>query len=305
MTEVYFSQPGLLTPPTARAAYSDRTAWIMAKMSELAYRPFDDSDPTKAQAARQALENDLESGGFELVQTFSIRKGEADTQAILIKKPGVMAILAFRGTTKDFNDIITDLKARWIKTGNGKAHEGFVEAFKSVEDEVKTAIAALPATEPLYVTGHSLGAALATVAAMRCDAVHTLAACYTFGSPRVGGPEWADGLKCPVYRVVNEADGVPLVPPSIVLAFLIPPLLWLSRIGFVGFQHAGDMRYLTVNSKLKVGAAAFVRRAYRVTLTVALGLLKFDLRKLAFFVKDHAIGGYAKKLEDIAIDRNR
>ena len=35
MSQAYLSQPDLLTPPTARAAYSNRTAWIMAKMSAL------------------------------------------------------------------------------------------------------------------------------------------------------------------------------------------------------------------------------------------------------------------------------
>jgi len=35
MSEAYFPQPDLPTPPTARAAYSDRTAWIMAQMSLL------------------------------------------------------------------------------------------------------------------------------------------------------------------------------------------------------------------------------------------------------------------------------
>ncbi len=35
MSEAHFPQPDLLTPPAARAAYSDRTAWIMAQMSLL------------------------------------------------------------------------------------------------------------------------------------------------------------------------------------------------------------------------------------------------------------------------------
>lgn len=303
--EAFFEPATLLTPPTARAAYSDRTAWIMAKLSELAYREFDHEDPNKAQAELNELMSDLASGGFELVRTFNIKKGDADTQALLVRKPSVMNVLVFRGTTANFSDIITDLKAKWITTGNGNAHKGFVEAFEVVENDVMWEIGNLPQVEPLYVTGHSLGGALATVAAMRCDKVHTLAASYTFGSPRVGGPEWVDGLKCPVYRVVNEADGVPLVPPSIVLTILIPPLLWLSRIGFVGFQHVGDMRYLTAGAKLKIGSGAFMRRFFRVVITVVLGLLKFEFKRLTFFVKDHAIAdGYAKKLEAIALQRN-
>lgn len=37
----YFKNEDLLTPPTRRAAYSDRTAWLMAQFSKLAYEKFE------------------------------------------------------------------------------------------------------------------------------------------------------------------------------------------------------------------------------------------------------------------------
>ena len=58
-TPPYFSPPVLLTPPVLRAAYSDRTAWIMAKAAQLAYLRFEDNDDE-----RQELEASLASGGF-------------------------------------------------------------------------------------------------------------------------------------------------------------------------------------------------------------------------------------------------
>ncbi len=33
----YFAEKSLLSPPVKRAAYSDRTSWLMAEMSRLAY----------------------------------------------------------------------------------------------------------------------------------------------------------------------------------------------------------------------------------------------------------------------------
>ena len=55
--------------------------------------------------------------------------------------------------------------------------------------------------------------ALAIIAAKRLER-DTLAACYTFGSPRVGNLEFAEEIRAPIYRVVDAADGVPRVPPS-------------------------------------------------------------------------------------------
>jgi predicted lipase len=56
-----------------------------------------------------------------------------------------------------------------------------------------------------------------------------LAACYTFGSPRVGTGDFDRQVKCPHYRVINNWDLVPSVP-----------LPW-----FRGYRHTGDPRLLT------------------------------------------------------------
>lgn len=297
MTEPYFSPAELLTAPTARAAYSDRTAWIMAKMSQLAYDRFEDDD-------KASLCEKLESGGFELVATFNVEseKVVAHTQAFLAVKEDLMAVLAFRGTTANFKQILTDLDAKWIKTSDGRLHKGFEEAYEIVEEQITAAVGELPDGIPLYITGHSLGGAVATVSAMHLEELLPIAACYTFGSPRVGSPEWADGVKCPVYRTVNAADGVPLVPFSVLLA---PFLFWIARIGFIGFQHVGDMRFLTADGKLKIGAAAFFRRFIRVTTTIIFGIMKFDFKRLTFFVRDHSIEKYVEKLEKYAVCRQK
>src|SRR5690348_15273223 len=73
----YFAdEKRLLNPPIARAAYSDRMAWIMAKMADLAYVEFEKGPEELAR-----LEVNLKSGGFKLIRTFV----KADTQAFLVK----------------------------------------------------------------------------------------------------------------------------------------------------------------------------------------------------------------------------
>ena len=54
---------------------------------------------------------------------------------------------------------------------------------------------------PVFITGHSLGGALAllTTRALPQDMV---GACYTYGAPRVANYEYFDGMKTPVFRVV-------------------------------------------------------------------------------------------------------
>lgn len=272
-------------PPVGRAAYSDRTAWLLATMSRLAYKQFEspkellddvssalaELTDAKAVAARleeflakcaktpgaelQDLEGALDALEFELVRTFN----RGGTQAFLATRPAdQMAVLAFRGTEKNFADIKTDLNARFYKRGRTKTHAGFKRAFDHVGGDVQRAVTAL-SDYKLYVTGHSLGGALAMMAARELSS-DGVAACYTFGAPRVGDSEFGDAIKIPIYRVVNAADLVPRVPPTwlieivILLARLLPvPYLrqFLIRVleQFRGYRHHGDMRYLKAHKQ--------------------------------------------------------
>jgi hypothetical protein len=273
----------LPTPPVNRAAYSDRMAWIMAHMAKLAYTPFEEGD-----LGMEQLEYALQSGWFNLMKTFN-KKG---TQAFLAKNDQ-FAVLAFRGTqpTK-WEDVRTDLRAIKQKTVEGKVHKGFKEAFDDVKDEIFDVVdKSIGKDLPLYITGHSLGAALATVATQELEEkFHDLiAACYTFGSPRVGDGKYEKSIKAPVYRIVNTTDIVTLVP------------------FFLGtFMHVGDPRYL---SRRKVDN---VYRIYRgipslrrtVESIVETFLALFKLNPIAPWIGAHDMTVYIEKLENYAKARN-
>lgn len=278
-----FASQELLRPPIARAAYSDRTAWLLAEMSQLAYEKFESSaelldalgeklaalnDPIRIKdevanfvkawlvpsgAGLKTLKSSLAIAEFELAETFN-SKG---TQAFLAKRDkDRIAVLAFRGTEMNFDDIMTDLDARFYKRNGVKTHTGFLKAFAQIEPMIMQAVDGLPGYS-LYITGHSLGGALALIATRALNA-DNIAACYTFGSPKVGDQEFGDAIKPPIYRIVNAADAVPRVPPTwaielaIFLSRFVPlPYLraWLVRFleGFRGYRHHGDMRYLTAS----------------------------------------------------------
>jgi predicted lipase len=128
----------------------------------------------------------------------------------------------------EYRDLLTDLDALpadW--PAGGKVHRGFVGALDRVWPQIEGQLAALDM--PVLFTGHSLGAALATLAAGR-RAPDTL---YTFGSPRVGDAGFSATLATSVvYRYVNCCDIVAQIPPAI-------------------YQPLGTLRYIDSGGKLR------------------------------------------------------
>jgi hypothetical protein len=274
----YFKeQRNLLSPPIHRAAYSDRMAWILASMAHLAYDRFEDS-----RIARKLFIAKLQGGGFRLIKTFYSK--ETDTQAFLAQSDDGYAVLAFRGTeVAKRQDLKIDAQALRVSVLEGRIHSGFRTAYESVALEIQKSILKLKDI-PLYITGHSLGGALATVATQRLEhhlkIREMIAACYTFGSPRVGNSHYDIEFKSPIYRVVNTTDIVTVIP--------------LLAMGYV---HIGDIRYLgRVDGEFRRGIP-LLHRWYLFMLT----MFKF----FGPIVGDHAIVEYRRKLEAIAQKRYR
>src|SRR6266496_1461246 len=273
----YFKvQENLLCPPIVRAAYSDRMAWILASMSQIAYDRYENDYD-----ARKIFITKLESGGFELIKTFN--NNETDTQAFLAKNDQ-FAVLAFRGTelTK-FEDVKIDAMASTVSVLQGKVHAGFRVAYESVAKDIEESVLQLKEM-PLYITGHSLGAALATVATQTLEhnphIREVIAACYTFGSPRVGNSHYDIEFKSPIYRVVNTTDIVTVIP--------------LLAMGYI---HIGDVRYLGAKDGEFQRGVPFFHRLFLFLITI----FKFFSPVLG----DHGIAQYRRKLEAIARKRNR
>lgn len=105
------------------------------------------------------------------------------------------------------------LPASW-RTG-GRVHSGFHQAFADVAPHLDTALVSLPETHRVWLTGHSLGGALATLATahLGADRVQGL---YTMGAPRVGDPAFARALPTAGHhRFVHRDDWVSTLPPEI------------------------------------------------------------------------------------------
>ncbi|BCO36167.1 lipase [Mycobacterium heckeshornense] len=135
------------------------------------------------------------------------------------------AFVSFRGSA-DLADWLADIDAipqPYLPiAGFGQVHAGFQQVYELVRDSVAANLA--PATagaDHLLVTGHSLGAALAVLAApdiRRNMPPNTIEPrLITFAGPRVGLSDFAAAFNAAIescYRVVNFLDIVPHVPPS-------------------------------------------------------------------------------------------
>ena len=129
--------------------------------------------------------------------------------------------IAFRGT-RDLANWILDLDVRKAALAyHVKVHQGFLNATEALLPLLLAEL--LPPgldkaqVKPLYITGHSLGGALASLAALFLYREGLpVAAVYTFASPRVGNREWRmiydDSLGERSYRIVAEGDLVPYLP---------------------------------------------------------------------------------------------
>jgi triacylglycerol lipase len=179
-------------------------------------------------------------------------------------------IYVFRGTepTK-FEDIAADLKFFKTETdsGNGKVHSGFKGALDLVWDDLVDQhdyIDKNHEIKNIYFTGHSLGAALATLAAARFNNEDSVV--YTFGSPRVGNRKFRKSYKPTTYRFRNHNDIVTRHPLEI-----------------VGFTHVGDLKYFDGEGELKEGFSR-VYMFYHWVVGMLTGFLKFEISSF----KDHS-----------------
>jgi hypothetical protein len=143
-----------------------------------------------------------------------------------------LGILALRGTDhRDARDFVTDCAILQVVEPREpsvfsslfvpgiRVHLGFQVAIDSIWPEVEEILADYRAHHPhseIRVTGHSLGAALATLAVSRFAGSHV--SLYTFGSPRVGNEDFCRQLTAKadlgIYRFVNQDDIVTHVPPE-------------------------------------------------------------------------------------------
>jgi triacylglycerol lipase len=194
----------------AGTGFSIGTARAMAWLSQLAY----EDEPGK-------IDSILQLWGARRIVSFhhllAIPLPVVSTRGFIAERLGDVFV-AFEGT----DPFIT---ANWVTNFNFVAdqdgiHQGFNAALDACWPDIRDTISRTGSDMRLFVVGHSLGAALATLSAVRAklELGRSAEGVYTFGMPRVGTPEFARAynqiLGERTYRLVHGEDIVPAVPPS-------------------------------------------------------------------------------------------
>jgi triacylglycerol lipase len=151
------------------------------------------------------------------------------TQGFVARRDSIL-VVAFRGTEPiKADDWLSDINyyRRELAAGvPGRVHGGFANALGEIAAALTDAVAELAAGEEsrVFITGHSLGGALAVLAGALLHFVsgRRIAGVFTYGQPRVGDPDFSaafDRALGPVtFRYVNDLDVVPHIPPTLLPA---------------------------------------------------------------------------------------
>lgn len=194
-------------------------------------------------------------------------------------------VIAFRGTEiSDRRDLLNDVDMRLIpadaRVSAARVHAGFDRAVTDVWSDLDPFIRAKRDRyrEAIHFTGHSLGGALAVLAAVRTVTLIGLALpvrVTTYGQPRVGNAAFVAELDGrPWRRHVRCLDLVTRVPTP------VPPIM-------DGYRHGGDLRYWTRDGRVLRSPSAGVVLADR------LGRAGWRPSKWALAsIEDHSVEGY-------------
>ncbi|KJZ74997.1 hypothetical protein HIM_05483 [Hirsutella minnesotensis 3608] len=146
-------------------------------------------------------------------------------------------VVSFRGTN-NFRNWITDVSFSLEAcsfTDGCMVHSGFSDAWGEVSDAVVKAVWAARRSYPRFrvvTTGHSLGAAVATIATAHLRRSGYVVDCFTYGSPRVGNEQFVNYLsrgRGRHWRVTHLDDPVPRLPPLVLEYRHVSPEYWLSN----------------------------------------------------------------------------
>jgi triacylglycerol lipase len=226
----------------------------MAKLSEMAYL---DSEEAKVKAKELGYPS----------HKFFENKG-AQCHAVWNKEDYV---LAFRGTEPtELSDLIADLNA--IPRGAmtyGLVHSGFRGEVDKIWDDIKNH-QSNHTDKRFYITGHSLGGAMATIATSRFEEFTKVDRLTTFGSPRVGTRSFVKHIETPHLRYVNNNDLVTKVP-----------------LALMGYKHHGTLQYINFYGNIrKLTTWQMIKDRWRGWRS---GILDG--------VTDHGMGNYVKSTE--------
>lgn len=200
---------------------SFRASHSLAIASELAYEP------------ESSVEQWCRTWGFSKTRFFD----QNNTQGFVTWNEDIL-VLAYRGTEKNLADWIRNLRISSTRHEWGRVHRGFNKGLSVAWEPVKQAFedAHHNQKQHIWITGHSLGGALATLAAAALQPTVNITGIHTFGQPRTAnsrfGSRFDREFDNKFFRYVNDRDIVTRIPP--------------------GYSHFGTLRKFDKNGDLEL-----------------------------------------------------
>ncbi len=133
-----------------------------------------------------------------------------DDVAFDVKQDNGITIIIIRGTANQSN-LQSDIDVRLVRDDELGIylHKGFRDASVSVMSNIEIGITI---NHTVYVTGHSLGGAIAQIIGMWLHKRGHNVQVFSYGSPKVSNQIMSSGQPTH-WRVVRRSDPVPFTPP--------------------------------------------------------------------------------------------
>ncbi len=275
-----------MTPPydfqSATTRYAAQNAYWLARASELAYRRLEVTGAPEEASILAALQT--WDGQFLQVKGFNGGTERKERTQAFIAQHEKIVIVAFRGTD-EVSDWLDNISISLVPLSIGRVHRGFYRALQTVwSGMLETIDQFQDRGQSLWLTGHSLGGALATLAAV--DLVEQdkpFYGVYTYGQPRccdrVLARTFNVEAKNRFFRFQNNNDIVSRVPQRA-----------------MGYSHVGTFMYIDVNQKLHTDLHWWFQFTDRLSGTWDAIKRKANADPKINWVADHRIDHYINAL---------
>jgi hypothetical protein len=246
----------ILQPAEAVGAFDIEEAKRFASLASLTY--CEDTSKVIAWTCQACIDSKtpVKPGSVRIIDAGSLNA----TRIVIAKlRDQNGCLMSFRGSNNVLNwvrDFQTwEVKPTAFADCDGcKVHDGFFEIWKNVQDVVVKTVRDVGCSQEagadnlLYITGHSLGAALTHLAMFALDSAgFQVAKSYSFEAPRVGNTAFREAFsnlftrKTPVYRITHAQDPVVHVPPEAFGFSHVEKEVWFdSEGGYKVATEAGD-----------------------------------------------------------------
>ena len=257
-----------------RTSYHCGNAYWMARLARAVYSNRGESPHPDEEAILDALQIDDER--FVSVKGFD----KNSAQAMTVAHEDFIGI-AFRGTN-ELADWLDNINAFSTRRLFGSFHRGFYQSVMDVWEPIEAEVLAYQEVKrrPVWFTGHSLGGAMATVAAaIYIHDDRPFSGVYTFGQPRCMDRETSRTFnmeaKGRFFRFQNNNDIVTRVPARL-----------------MGYSHVGNCIYISEDKELCDDPGFWFRFLDRAT-----GALEAIREEGIDAVEDHDMEKYLDAIE--------